>query len=363
MAGVTAGARAQAVTLYVDPDISVASCADYSAESRGCGAGRATAYRTLSDAAAAASPGTVVSIRGGTYRETLTPARSGTADSPIVFRRYGTETPLIIGVDIGITIVKREYVEVDGLTVTDVNGWVRLQDSRNITIRNSTFKHAIARGTTGSVKIVRSTYNRILDNTIDEGNDNMVLVDASDRNVIQGNTFTSARHSLLSIRCSSFNVIRGNNFSNPYQKDIEIYDCEGVGSDNPVRYDSTKRNLIELNQVTATRPSGQDHDYNAIQHGAQHTIVRRNVFRNNPGGGVNYQEYPREARYVYGNRMYHNTFYANRCHAIIGDFGTGRYRDQQVKNNLLYKNVGCRRRERSDQDSGQAGGEPDRQCD
>jgi hypothetical protein len=39
--------------------------------------------------------------------------------------------------------------------------------------------------------------------------------------------------------------------------------------------------------------------------------------------------------------MYHNTFYANRCHGIIGDFGTSRYYDQRVKNNLLYRNVTC----------------------
>lgn len=340
--GVTPSARAQAALWYVDPDIGVGSCATYSADARDCVGGRATAYRTLSAAAAAAGPGTIVSIRGGTYREVLNPPRSGTLESPIVFRRHGTETPTITGVDIGITMVSREYVEVDGLTVTDVTGWVRLQDSRHITIRNSTFSRAAARGTTGSIKVVRSSHNRVLGNTIEDGNDNLVLVDAADRNLIEGNTFSSGRHSLLSVRCSNLNVFRGNRFSNARQKAIEIFDCEGVGSDNPVRDDSTKRNLFELNQVTLTRASARDHDYNAIQHGAQHTIVRRNVFRHNEGGGVNYQEYANEARYVYGNRMYHNTFYANRCHAIIGDLGTSRYRDQQVKNNLLYKNVDCR---------------------
>ncbi len=294
----TAGIVGQASTVYVDPDISIASCRDYSPAGRRCGDGRATAYKTLSDAAAAATPGTLVSIRGGTYREVLSPARSGTQAAPIVFRRYDRETPVITGVDIGITIVDREFVEVDGLTVQDVNGWVRLQDARNITIQNSTFTGALARGTTGSVKVVRSTQNRILRNTLTEGTDNLVLVDASNRNLVEGNTFTTARHSLLSVRCSSFNVFRGNRFSNERQKAIEIYDCEGVGSDNPVRDDDTKRNLFEDNEVTMTRGAGRDHEYNGIQHGAQHTIVRRNVFRHNAGGGVNFQEYSRESRYV-----------------------------------------------------------------
>jgi len=336
------GAGTQGVTLYVDPDIGETSCTTYSPESRDCASGRATAYRTLGDASAAAVPGTLVSIRGGTYREGLDPAHSGTAASPVVFRRYGTETPTITGAEIGIRLVGREHVEVDGLVVADVTSWARLVDARNVTIRNSTFLRVLARGTTGSIKLVRSSHNRILGNTIEQGNDNMVLVDAADRNLIEGNRFTRGRHSLVSLRCSSFNVFRGNTFSNERQKAIEIYDCQGVGSDNPVRYDSTKRNLFELNQVILTRGASRDHRYNGIQHAAQHTIVRRNVFRHNAGGGVGYQEYADEARYVYGNRLYHNTFYANRCYAIIGDYRTSRYRDQQVKNNLLYKNTGCR---------------------
>ncbi len=340
LAGASA-ANAQSVTAYVDVNISSTSCNNYSPAARSCGAGSATAYRTLAGATSAANPGAVIGVRGGTYREVFNPSRSGTAGQPIVFRRHGSETPIITGVDIGMTFIDREYIEVDGFTVTDVNGWARLQDARYITLRNSTFRRAAANGTTGSIKLVRSTYNRILANTIDDGNDNIVLVDAADRNVIQDNTLTLGRHSLLSMRCSNFNVVRANTFDNASQKAIEVYDCEGVGSDNPVRYDAAHRNLFELNQVIRTRASSQDNDYNAIQHGAQQTIVRRNVFRNNDGGGVNYAEYANEARYIYGNRLYHNTFYANKCYAIIGDIGTSNYRDQRVKNNILYRNVTC----------------------
>lgn len=335
-------AAAQAATIYVDADIAAASCTAYSVETRQCGGGDAAAYKTLAGAAAVAAPGTLVNIRGGTYKEPLEPPSSGTAAAPIVYRRYAKETPTITGVDIGIRILGREHVEVDGLTVTDVNGWVRLFESRNVTVRNSTFQRALARGTTGSVKLVRSTHNRILGNTLDEGNDNMVLVDAADRNLIEGNTFSSGRHSLLSVRCSSFNVFRGNTFSNERQKAIEIYDCEGVGSDNPVRFDATKRNLFERNQVILTRGASREHLYNAIQHAAQYTIVRHNVFRNNAGGGVNYQMYRDEAIFVYGNRLYHNTFYANRCYALVGEGRASSYKDQQVRNNLLYKNGDCR---------------------
>lgn len=336
-------AQAQMTTLYVDGSLSSTSCTTYNPGTRSCSGGSATAYRTIAGAAGAATAGTTVSIRSGTYGEQLTISRSGTQAQPIVFRAYASEAPVISGLSTtGILLVGRSYIIIDGLTITDVVGWARLENSNNITIQNSILRRATSTGTTGSVKLVRSTNNRVVNNIIEEGNDSLVLVDASDRNVVQGNSFVSGRHTLISIRCSNFNVIRGNTFANGLEKAMEIFDCEGVGSDNPIRYDSTKRNLIELNVVTQTKASTKDNDYNGIQHGAQNTITRRNVFRTSDGGGVNFQSYANESLYVYGNRLYNNTFYANKCYGIIGDNGdTADYRDMRVKNNLLYKNVSC----------------------
>ena len=45
-----------------------------------------TAFRTIQQCADVAQPGDTCLIGSGTYRETVTPARSGTADAPIVFR-------------------------------------------------------------------------------------------------------------------------------------------------------------------------------------------------------------------------------------------------------------------------------------
>jgi len=335
--------HAQTSTIYVDGGLGSASCTTYNPSTRTCSDGSSSAYRTIAGAASAANAGTTVMMRTGSYGEQLTISRSGTQAQPIVFRAYASESPSISGLSTtGILLVGREYIVIDGLTITDVVGWARLEDSRNITIQNSVMRRATATGTTGSIKLVRSSNNRIVNNIIEEGNDNIVLVDGADRNVIQGNTFSSGRHSLLSLRCSNFNVIRGNTFANPIQKAMEIYDCEGVGSDSPIKYDATKRNVIELNVVSQTKAYGQDNYYNGIQHGAQYTIARRNVFRTSDGGGVNYQSYSNESLYVYGNRLYNNTFYANRCYGVIGDNGeTSDYRDMRVKNNLLYKNVSC----------------------
>ena len=56
-------------------------------------------FRTLKRAAGAAGPGDTCFIRKGVYRETLRPARSGTAARAVTFRNYENERPVISGAD------------------------------------------------------------------------------------------------------------------------------------------------------------------------------------------------------------------------------------------------------------------------
>jgi hypothetical protein len=159
---------------------------------------------------------------------------------------------------------------------------------------------------------------------------------------VEGNTFTSARHSLLSIRCGNFNVIRGNRFSNPYQKNAEIYDCEGA-SDAPVKLDATKHNVFEGNVFTSTRGADRPYRYNGIQYVGQNGIVRRNVFYDNQGGALNFQVYPTEALYNNNNHVYNNTFYNNRCYGVSASTASrsSRYYGNVVSNNLFFRNTDC----------------------
>src|SRR5215213_4437884 len=48
-------------------------------------------FKTIQQAADVAQPGDNVFVRGGVYRETVTPARSGRAGSPITFQPYNDE--------------------------------------------------------------------------------------------------------------------------------------------------------------------------------------------------------------------------------------------------------------------------------
>ncbi len=231
------------------------------------------------------------------------------------------------------------YIVVEGLVVTDVQGWGRLEGVTHAVVRNNRFAEAQARGTRGGLKLVRSHLNRILDNRFERGNDNVVIQE-SDRNVVAGNTFVWGRHSLLSIRCGNLNVVRGNAFHNERQKDMEIYDCEGV-SDAPVKLNATQRNLVEANWFLLSRGPSEPHNYNGIQYAGQFGVVRRNVFHDVRGGGVRFQVYPQEALYNYGHRVYHNTFVANQCYAVSGSAGGASFGDILVEHNIFYRNVDC----------------------
>jgi len=329
-------------TVYVDATLAAPMCATYAPATRSCAGGRETAVRTLAAAAARTTPGTTVMIRAGMFHEPLVPSASGTAEQPIVFRSSAGETVTISNIDgPAIQLIGRSHVVIRGLTVTDSVGWGRLQDSRENTIEQMTFRRATASGTTGGLKLVRSVYNRIQENRFEDGNDDLMIQDASNGNVIARNVFQDGRHTLVCIKCSSGNIVRANVLVNAHQKAMEIFDCEMI-SDAPMRLDATKRNIVEQNIFSVSRASWNTHDKNAIQHGGQYTIVRRNVFLKSLGGGVAYQSYPSESLFVYGNRLYHNTFFDNRCFGLIGFSGDPKqYRDNRAVNNLFYKNADC----------------------
>lgn len=60
----------------------------------------AAPFRTIQKAATVAAPGDTVFIRGGTYRETVTPPTNGSPGAPITFQNYPGEVPVLTGSDL-----------------------------------------------------------------------------------------------------------------------------------------------------------------------------------------------------------------------------------------------------------------------
>jgi hypothetical protein len=60
----------------------------------------ASPFKTIQKAATVALAGDIVKIREGVYRETVTPANSGTSGNPIIFEAYNNENVVVSGADL-----------------------------------------------------------------------------------------------------------------------------------------------------------------------------------------------------------------------------------------------------------------------
>src|SRR5581483_584032 len=84
-------------TIHVDQQISSDSCTNYNPSTQACGGGADTAYKTIAGASAAATAGTTVLIRAGSYTDPLIPQNSGAGGQYITFKNYGNEDVFLGG--------------------------------------------------------------------------------------------------------------------------------------------------------------------------------------------------------------------------------------------------------------------------
>lgn len=336
-----AGAEVAPRLYYVDGQIKQSPCTDYDPSNRVCAAGRELAFNSLEIANNMAQAGDVIVLRGGLYSTPVRPTASGTTLAPIKYVGQSGEVAAIsVPDEPAIQLKGVQHITISSLVFRDSLGWGRLEDAHYNSISANKFIEALARGTTGGLKLVRSHFNRLEKNSFYRGNDSIVLQE-SDHNLVAANHLEFARHSLISIRCSNFNVIRANYLHNERQKAAEIYDCEGI-SDAPMRFDATKRNLFEGNNFAHVTGSSRPDKYNGIQYSQQLGIVRSNLFTDNEGGAIHFAVYEQEALYNYGNRVYANRFVANQCEAVSGASGTPlRAGDNRVFGNLFSGNTDC----------------------
>jgi hypothetical protein len=312
-------------------------------------------FASLFRACSVSVAGDTVFMKGGIYKQVLRPLNSGVSGKMIVYINQDTgkvvitETPGLSnltqdevnadqeGRQYGIYLYDRSYILIQGISVTNVTGWMRAVKSNHIIIRNNTFTKALGTGTTGSIKFLFSNKNMVLNNSLQDGNDNLLLIH-SDSNLVAGNSIIKGRHSIWCIRAGNFNVIKNNYFHNEIQKIGEIYDAE---TDSPIVYDATKYNVVEANRFAKTASSGDASPFAGIQFAGQRTIVRKNMFFETVGPGFDFTLYDDEARYNYQNRVYNNVFFKTDFAGVsISGGGAGyTFYDNIVKNCIFYKSV------------------------
>ncbi len=338
----------KAQTIYVDNQLTADCTGNYSIANRDCSGSDGDAYKTIQRAANAATAGTQVLIRGGVYSEQLSPKNSGTENNYITFKSYNGELAEITGeaLNPGIWIEQKKYIIIEGLKIHDVRRWLNVLGSSHIIIRDNEFQRALDPGESSKTGLFLQACDhvKILHNIINESTqDNIGMVDC-DSNLIEGNKITKAKHTLWALKCSNYNIIRGNYFHNEIQKIGEIFDCDNVGYGDGsfqkiTSVDDTKRNVIEENIFAYTASSGDHSPYSGIQFAGQNCIIRRNIFYECIGPPISLTLYEGEAEYNYSNRISHNVFFDNEFGGIdISGNESYDFSDQQIKNNIFYKN-------------------------
>ncbi len=340
--------QADTQTIYVDPGLSENCTGNYSIENRDCSGSDGDAYKSLASAAHAAGAGTRVIIREGIYTEQLNPKNSGTEDAYITFKNYGDELVELTGESLApaILIKERDYIRIEGLYVHGVDRWLNALGANHTVIRGNAFEKAINPSGSSKTGLFFQACNNvsILENRIDNSKqDNIGMVDC-DFGLIEGNTITKASHVLWALKCCNYIIVRGNYFHNEIQKIGEIYDCDYVGYGEG-RYkkitslDDSKYNVVENNIFAYTPSSGDNSPYAGIQYAGQKGLIRNNLFYDCVGPPVSLTLYSDEAKFNYSNRISHNVFFDNDFGGIeISEKDYYSFSDQQLKNNIFYKN-------------------------
>ncbi len=323
----------------------------------------ASPFRTIQYAANIAQAGDTVIVRGGTYAEQVTPSHSGTAASPITFRAYTGELPII---DAGnsiyrnIELIGRSYIVFDGFRVEEpVDSWVRIENSNHITLQNMIFDNPTLRGRAqGGVWMRYSQYNRILNSSFDNwgqyangdnlGNNIFINNGAEGGyNLIQGNTFAHGANGDVFIT-SSYNVVRNNVFTNPWQKGLNIQWMTGPGDEPAGTEWPAIGNIAEYNQFNGNGHSEYGHGGYAYTDAAVDTIFRYNTIRNGDYFGINLSTFGDYVFNARNNHYYNNTIVNNgllrREWLGSGFFATNNgagweLRNHVVKNNILWGNI------------------------
>ncbi len=323
--------------LYVDLSVGKEGCFDYDPSTRQCGSGDDRVFGDLPKLAA--FPGDTILFRGGKYQEKWTVRHSGTEKHRIIYKAYPGETVLFTGANLSpaINLSYREYVTLEGFTVSDVGRWLYARKASYNIIKNNTFRRATdaSGGAKTGLFFAESYFNKLINNDIEDNPQDLLSLISSDKNLVEGNQFRSAGHSLWSIRCGNYNVVRNNYFHNEKQKIGEVYDCAKTAGYE--LYDSSRRNLIESNDFAYVPSSGNKSPFSGIQYAGQQGIIRKNRFYDTQGPGLRFTIYGTEAQFNWGNRIYNNVF-LNSDYAgvrIGGASAALKFEDNIFKNNIL----------------------------
>ncbi len=355
-----------------------------------------TACCSLATANANAAAGDTVYLRGGTYRQTLAPAHSGTSGSPIIFRAYAGEVPAFTVDESGgrwaVKLQGRSHVKVDGITSVNSGAFFFIgYGSSYNEITNCTFDRSSADYQLGFIThwdsahsakagshhnwLHHNTFSRYgaIDHAAGQDLGTIRISDNFDdttsHNTFEDNVFFYGGHDCIDVG-GQYNVIRNNVFHNEdaYFRDVtrklrNVPSSGYFGNRNILLSNSGNgpgtayHTLIEGNRIGYAGTPPDDDGSNGIENAGCHTLVRYNDIYGNGGMGYYSKMQPEGGQKttlksgswarVYNNTIYHGGYgdakmYGDQfkhgvciwSYAAYNDWPT----DVVVKNNIVYDN-------------------------
>jgi len=312
-------------------------------------------WKTLVHASAAASPGDLILLAGGTYADEVAFKVSGTADKPIVFAAAPGEVPVLRK---SVRLEGVAFVEFRGLQFESPNNdsWlVADKRSHDLYLTGNSFDSSSnQRDQAFSGLKLEGSHLVLCGNVFGSWLGDMVTAEGVDSLLIENNDFSQSTgmHALVAVVGRRV-VIRGNVFRNPWHRVLHITDRT---ADSPSEDVVVENNTFIDSDWVKGRPLPSNEE--RFQGGAE--VVRfmgaRGIFRNNLlvgnnegnnwdcRGVLNFQTFANsgagfDVRRYTKFRVYNNTFAANKTSSLIFYQGPkadmGNLDDNQFKNNVI----------------------------
>jgi len=259
-------AHADGTTLYVDRGNS--ACSD-----SGTGT-QATPFCTIKAAASKSAPGNTVQVAAGTYPESVSITKSGTATAPIIFEPApGATVTVTGGSGNGFNLSSLSWVVVQGFNVNGTPGYgINVTNSSNVTIAGNHVSFS-GQPVSGEIKtgirLSTVTDSLVSGNTSDHNSDyGIQLTTGSTRDEVRGNlTFDNSR---VYVRATA---------------GIRLYQSPGNTVDNNISHDNQDSGIESY-------PGSND------------TLIYNNVVYNNGDHGID--DLTTTGQRIIGNTAYNN---------------------------------------------------------
>lgn len=156
-------------------------------------------FCTIGPAAAKVRPGQTVRVAGGTYRENVRIARSGTSRAPIVFAAARGAKVIVREQANGFAITGKKWVKIRGFSVTRTSSYgISISNSSHVILENNHVSYSgqpVGGRTSYGIRLNKVTDSVVTANTVDHNtNAGIALVGNSARNTVRANeTFANAQ--------------------------------------------------------------------------------------------------------------------------------------------------------------------------